>query len=108
MSADAKLWQTDDGDWHAIHDGDCQRPDGHHGTVYDLVELIEQVNACMDPYPIKQWSFRVYPFDRMSQTPMYMPRLHMLSNNGTWCDQCGPKSFYSEQEWNRMHGFRIA
>jgi hypothetical protein len=59
MSADAKLWQDEDGCWHAVHDGDCTRE--HEGTAYDMVAVIASVNTCMAPMPITRWMLHVYP-----------------------------------------------
>jgi hypothetical protein len=59
MSADAKMWQDEDGSWCAVHDGDCTRE--HRESHYGLVDVIQSVNACMAPYSIKQWHLHVYP-----------------------------------------------
>jgi hypothetical protein len=60
VSADAKIWQADDGDWLAVHDGDCGHVDGHHLGRYDLRNLIEEVELCLET-PGLRWEFRVYP-----------------------------------------------
>lgn len=59
MSADAKLWQEEDGHWRAVHDGDCIAE--HEGDAYGLLDVIAEVNACRAPYPIARWMLTVYP-----------------------------------------------
>lgn len=46
MSADAKVWQDDEGDWRAVHDGDCALRE-HRATAYDLPVVLAEVEACM-------------------------------------------------------------
>lgn len=59
MSVDAKAWQDDSGDWHAIHDGDCAMV-AHDGTAHDLVEVLTDVAACIKVKRI-EWELRAYP-----------------------------------------------
>jgi hypothetical protein len=62
MSADAKIWQDDDGSWHGIHDLDCQHPSGtHSGTEYDLRDILDGVESCENNSRRMRWEFRVYP-----------------------------------------------
>lgn len=52
MSSDARIWQDEKGNWHAIHDGPCRINNPvHHpfvGTVYDLSEAIKTVEQCLE------------------------------------------------------------
>jgi hypothetical protein len=57
MSADAKAWQDDDGHWHAIHDGDCDI--SHDGMACDLVQVLGDVQACMNKSRMR-WDLFVY------------------------------------------------
>ncbi len=59
MSADAKLWQEENGDWCAVHDGDCRQ--AHRESEYGLLDVIRTVNECMTPSPILRWYLYVYP-----------------------------------------------
>lgn len=58
MSCDSKVWLDDEG-WHAIHDGEC-RADAppHDGTYYDLVEVLQSVEACRGA--TMAWGIRQY------------------------------------------------
>lgn len=47
MSADAKVWQDDEGCWHGIHDGECPLAAGHNGGQYDLAALLQEVAECL-------------------------------------------------------------
>ena len=57
MSADAKVWQDADGDWHATHDGHCNQS-AHQGNEYDLVALLGEVEECIQSG--MRWEFRTY------------------------------------------------
>lgn len=61
MSADAKMWNDDNGDWHGIHDGECLRELGHHGNAYMFQEIVDDMAECMKPAPITRWVLHVYP-----------------------------------------------
>jgi hypothetical protein len=57
MSADAKVWQDEDDNWHAIHDPACEGK--HTETAYELIDLLREVEAC---YGHKiRWLLHVYP-----------------------------------------------
>ncbi len=60
MSADAKVWQDDEGgwlSWRGSHDGPCNRPTPHDQGS-NLFDLLEDIGYCMGTV---RWEFRVYP-----------------------------------------------
>lgn len=59
MSADAKIWQDEKGNFHGIHDGPCGLK--HEVTEYDLLELLEDIQHCLCDGNSMRWSFRAYP-----------------------------------------------
>jgi hypothetical protein len=59
MSADAKMWIDDDGNWKGLHDGACGYEHQEGTTSYDLSEVLRTIEACMDG-PLR-WKFRIYP-----------------------------------------------
>ena len=62
MSADAKVWydsETLNGRWQGLHDGECEHPNSHWGTSYQLREVLESVETCMGQS--LWWKFRTYP-----------------------------------------------
>lgn len=61
MSCDAKIWQEDNGDWCAVHDGPCRVPERHKGDVYDLEDVLASLNQCLRPTRIRRWELHVYP-----------------------------------------------
>jgi hypothetical protein len=60
MSADAKVWQDDEGDWHAIHDGECSHAVEHRGTEYDLESILREVAVCMEKPAGLRWVQFIY------------------------------------------------
>lgn len=60
MSADAKLWQDDNDDWCAVHDGECAVGE-HRVGPYELERLMQDVNTCMGEPSIHRWVLRTYP-----------------------------------------------
>ena len=61
MSADAKIWQDDEGNWHGVHDGDCLLEFPHLETAYDLLQLIIDIEECANEGRRMRWEFRIYP-----------------------------------------------
>lgn len=63
MSADAKIWQGDNGLWCALHDGPHTNPhmnDSEHAEgSYYLAEKIIEVEECYGKS--FRWDFRLYP-----------------------------------------------
>jgi hypothetical protein len=58
MSADAKVWQEEDGrSWKGTHDGEC-RPDALHDYPGLLTETLQSVEKCMGHE--LRWELRVY------------------------------------------------
>ena len=59
MSADAKVWAEDNGDWNGTHDGQCRQQGEHRDTPYHLIETLRDIEACMGQS--LRWEFRIYP-----------------------------------------------
>lgn len=62
MSADAKVWfdtETMGGRWKGIHDGECPHQNQHHGTSYDLVNVLKDIEQCIAVRSLR-WDFRTY------------------------------------------------
>ncbi len=60
MSADAKLWTNEAGEWCGLHGGQCLN-DHHadHYSPWDLRDALADIEACMGHR--LRWEFRVYP-----------------------------------------------
>ena len=61
MSADAKIWQEDDGSWSAIHDDQPSDAPALNVSAYDLGALIREVEEAMRKPNGMRWTLRVYP-----------------------------------------------
>jgi hypothetical protein len=61
VSADAKVWQDDDGMWRGVHDSGCEVRGGHEGTSYDLVDVLAYVEGCENKGKPMRWAIHVYP-----------------------------------------------
>ena len=58
VSADANVWQEKTGNWCGVHDGDLCDGAIHHGTAYDLTEVLTSIEKCMGG--ALDWEIRQY------------------------------------------------